>query len=108
MTFFVDEKTQIVGMSKTSASGKSSTYFLELVDSTLVERFLNNPIFTLVIYRYDQITKVKIGCDRFSNGRLLQAKNNTIKISLEYDRFYNNSEQAYIRADKIDAFGNQK
>lgn len=110
MTIFFDEKDEINQL--ISHTGDKSGRMVNTWEFHAFTRFDKLPLhqeFTIVMYIYDKITKVKIGCNRFVNCRLV-AKNyeaKTIKISMVMDRFYNNSEQGQVRADKIDAFENE-
>ena len=111
MTVFFDEKDEIEGIVKhTNSKGKDSRQVnaWHFHTTTRFDKLPQHEEFTIVIYTYDRVTKVKMGCNRYINCRLLKKdyEAKTLEIGYVFDRFYNNSEQGHIRADKIDAFGN--
>jgi hypothetical protein len=74
-------------------------------DKTIFDRFPKFGKFTLVIARYDFLSPVMIGYDRYKECTVVnyEEKSGNISIKVHSDGFYNKSQMAELRADRIES-----
>lgn len=64
-------------------------------------------VFNLLLFKKDSLSDVKIGCDRYTDCKLLSTKEGFL-IEGKRDRFYNLSEHALYRADVVTNYLNDE
>jgi hypothetical protein len=79
------------------------TYTFE--DKSVFDRFPKYGEFTLVVAKYDFFSPIKLGYDRYKKCTVVHfdENNGNISVKVNSDGFYNQSQIAELRADKIES-----
>jgi hypothetical protein len=100
MVVWID--TQLKSVSSHKEKGADvKTFTFE--DKSVYDRFPKYGEFTLIIARYDSFSPIKIGYDRYTKCMVSRYDDSkgTISVAVSNDGFYNLSQMAELRADKI-------
>lgn len=102
MVVWIDSQLKNSGSHKEGKYEVRSFYF---DNKTILEKFPRYGEFTLVVAKYDAFAPIIVGYNRYKNCQVVDVNEGKIMISVKtvYDNFYNQSQSAELRADKIES-----
>ena len=104
MVLILDEEQDGVVLLRHTTSPKTVINEWQIHSIDKLKSLPKDKEFNILLYKYDELSGVKLGCQRFINCQLNRVDlfEKTFTATCVVDKFYNNSEQSEIRADKIE------
>jgi hypothetical protein len=102
MVVWIDTAQKSVSSHRES-SGDIKTFSFD--DMAIFDKFPKYGVFTLIMAKYDFMSPVKLGYDRYRNCTVVNFDKTKLSISVcvTHDGFFNQTKYAELRADKIES-----